>query len=221
MAFSTVTASRGGFVGMGFSLLAWLFLGLRYPPKRLFVGVGAVVAMILLVNSTYPFYVSDPGFDGEVSIGEFVSHTTRKMVAEPDTGRLRTYTEAAKNIMKAPLTGVGAGKPSHSLFLGAGQEGGILMMALWTILFAVLVVRSYRMWLTFRCHPYWGPVTLGLSISMAYAFIQNWLDGMLYAVGYGLVFWLLRGVESVLSAEKAQVNFPVALSIQKNEETPA
>ena len=221
VAFSTVTASRGGFVGMGFSLLAWLFLGLRYPRQRLFVGVGAVVAMILLVNSTYPFYVSDPGFSGEVSIGEFVSHNTRKMLAEPDTGRLRTYAEAAKNIAKAPLTGVGAGKPSHSLFLGAGQEGGILMMALWTTLFAILVVRSYRMWLSFRCHPYWGPVTLGLSISMAYAFIQNWLDGMLYAVGYGLVFWLLRGVESVLSAEKAQVNFPVALSIQKNEETPA
>ncbi|MDA2936689.1 O-antigen ligase family protein [Acidobacteria bacterium AH-259-A15] len=216
--FSMLTTTRGGFLGIGFSLLVWVILGRRYVARRLFVGIGSTVLMMLLVNSTYNYYVSSPSLSGDVSIFEFMYHSTMDQLSDPEPrGRRRIYTTAWQNIRLYPWTGIGAGRlPSHSLFLGAGLDGGILMMGLWLSLFTVFSIRSYRLWRAFRYHPNWGPVVLGLFISMAYAFIQNCLDPMLYAVGYGLVFWLLRGVESTLNAQKSQVNFPVKLQLQES-----
>jgi hypothetical protein len=102
-------------------------------------------------------------------------------------------------MLEEPFTGHGYNTiSSHSLFLGAGLIGGLPYMILWMALFWALARRSIRLWTRDRDHPGRGPLNVGLAISMTYACIQNLLDPMLYAVNYGLVFWFLRGIESVL-----------------------
>lgn len=191
---SLLTLSRGGLLGIGFSLLAWMVLGRRYLSRRLVVGFGAALLMVLIVNSTYNV--------SNYPILTFSYHRALEQLASNDPGaRHNLYWAAWQMILKDPLTGIGAGRlPSHSLFLSAGLDGGILFMGIWLIMFAVLVVRSFSLWRRLANDPVWGAVALGLCISMALAFVQNWLDMMLYEVGYGLVFWLLRGMESVLDA---------------------
>jgi O-antigen ligase len=193
---SLLTLSRGGILGIGFSLLAWAVLGRRYPSRRLLVGLGIVLLVILLVNSAYNvFGYSVLRFSYERTLEELGRNYLR--------ARQNLYRTAWQTILNHPLTGIGAGYlPSHSLFLSAGLDGGVLYMSIWLILFAVLILRSFRLWRALASDLTWGPVALGLFISIGFAFVRNWLDTMLYAVGYGFVFWLLRGMESVLLQAK-------------------
>jgi len=200
---SMLTATRGGLLALTLSVLAWIILGRSYFSRRLLVGLGSVCLAVLIINSTFSYWVSTPSFVGPTSILELsFQRTIDELSGNVASGRLQLYRSAWQDILVRPLTGIGAGRvSSHSLFLSAGLDGGILFMGLWLILFAVLLMRSYRIWRRVAQDPSWGPIALGLFISMAVAFGQNWLDMMFYAVGYALMFWLQRGIESVLKSQ--------------------
>jgi len=220
---SMLTATRGGLLGLTLSVLAWIILGRSYLSRRLLVGLGAVCLAVLIINSTFSYWVSTPSFVGPTSILALgFQRTMEELSGNRESGRLQMYRSAWQEILVHPLTGIGAGRvPSHSLFLGAGLDGGIWFMGLWLILFAVLLVRSFRIWRRVAQDPFWGPIALGLFISMALAFGQNCLDMMLYAVGYSLVFWLQRGIESVLKSQYRYDRVIAVPSVVATELLPA
>ncbi|MFQ5685043.1 MAG: O-antigen ligase family protein [Candidatus Scalindua sp.] len=197
--FCVLTFSRSGALGLFVSFAAWMILGLRYFSRKMVVGIGMGIAVVLVFNVMFRLDISDSLLRDANYLQYMYARTERDLLSNSDSARKYLYLNAWQTIKENPLSGIGAGnQPSHSLFLGAGLDGGIFFMGIWLIIFAVLIMRSYRLWRSMISDPVWGPITLGLFISMAYSFINNWYDMILYSIQYGLIFWLLRGIESVL-----------------------
>ncbi|MEW6740150.1 MAG: O-antigen ligase family protein [Nitrospirota bacterium] len=199
LVLNTLTLSRGGILGMFITLSAFLLLGRHYLKRKMFIwGTTLIILSIILFASFYKLEMSDP-LSGSSILSFAYKRTTQEITSGDEDSRLNIYINAFKSIVENPLTGVGIGvQASHSLFLGAALEGGIVYLGLWLLLFATLIKRAFRIWEKYSMHIYWGPVTFGLFTSLLNSFFLCLHDNIMYFVGYMVIFWFLRGIEGIL-----------------------
>jgi hypothetical protein len=188
--------SRGSFVGAGFALIV---IGLlRY---RKVLALGAVALMLILILPQTQGYVTH-FFDGLQALDDAAASDLSTQM------RVGEYTDALRLIQRYPLLGVGfTGTPDidiylkvANLYLMMAAEMGLVGVAVFLVIMAVLFISGWRVRGAARRRPEVEPLWWGYHGALVGALVSGLFDHYFFNLDFHhavTLFWLTVGLAAV------------------------
>lgn len=175
--------TRGALLTLSLSLLGFFLLN-----KQSRVVIAPF--LIVLFFGFILFYLRNPSI-----YSMFVEQTLLQIANKQ--ARVPIYLSGIHTFIKNPLWGVGAtGALSHSFFLGAARDYGLIYLIPLFFLFYKSFQNGLRLVKTTVSHPL-HPLCVGLFVSFLASVVQSIFDSTFMSILYGMTFWMLRGIETV------------------------
>lgn len=184
---SLLTFSRGAVVGLIVGVAALMVLGNRGRAGGRWVGFFLAIGLVMVIylSPVWDYTMVYKGLGSEVAM---------------EDSRLHLALRGLEEIMSSPLWGSGVvGSPAHSLVLDTAIQYGVPYAAAFFAIFFLFFRRSWELASRvgqFRPGLVRGILT-GCCASFVVMIIQSIFDPTLNVMTYGLVFWTLRGIESI------------------------
>ncbi len=209
-----LTVARGGYIAFAFSaliVLAFYFFQLKlWSWRNFFTALGGVVLSALIV-------VRLIGFD--VISENFLGHVSNLFGGASFNERVEMYDIATDAWMDHPVIGIGPGSfgpyasahpyvvPNHgwnivnNLYLELLAESGIVGLALMTIVFLIVLIRSVKALMVAK-DPFLRTILLGVFAAFTGILIQYNTFSIIYIVHVWFTIGILIALQNMIFKEK-------------------